>query len=135
QGTEHASPDEVGSGNGVRLREMPVKRRTGFARFEPPAALRAAILLSVVLDLPVLGATVRRLTPEPRTETLEIEGVPVEVVHPRGRGPWPAWVFVNGAHPLRRREPIVYLLAHGLARAGYLTLVPDLPGLGIGEIT
>lgn len=112
-----------------------MRRRTDLKRFEPPAALRAAILLSVVLDLPVLGATVRRLTPEPRTEEIEIEGVPVEVVRPRGRGPWPAWVFVNGAHPLRRREPIVHLLAQGLARAGYVAVVPDLPGLGTGEIT
>src|SRR5438128_10528879 len=100
--------------NGVRLAGDTVRRRTDLKGFELPTALRAGILLAVVLDLPVLGATVRRMTPEPRTEEIEIQGVPVEVVRPRGRGPWPAWVFVNGAHPLRRREPIVHLLAQGL---------------------
>ncbi len=59
----------------------------------------------------------------------------VEIVRPGGRGPWPAWVFVNGAHPLRRREPVVERLADGLARAGFVVVNPDLPGLGEGEIT
>jgi acetyl esterase/lipase len=64
-----------------------------------------------------------------------VDGVPVEVLRPKGSGPWPAWLFVNGAHPDRRREPVVTRLAHGLARAGFLVLVPDLPGLGEGTIT
>jgi pimeloyl-ACP methyl ester carboxylesterase len=42
---------------------------------------------------------------------------------------------VNGAHPERRVEPMVQRLSRGLARAGYLVLVPDLPGLGEGKIT
>jgi len=50
-------------------------------------------------------------------------------------GPWPAVLFVNGAHPLRRREAIVQRLSRGLARAGYVVFVPDLPGLGEGEIS
>jgi pimeloyl-ACP methyl ester carboxylesterase len=96
---------------------------------------RALVLLAVVLDPPVLSRSVRRLTAEPRSELVEVEGVPVEVLRPRGSGPWPAWVFVNGAHPERRREPVVTRLAHGLARAGFLVLVPDLPGLGEGAIS
>jgi pimeloyl-ACP methyl ester carboxylesterase len=100
-----------------------------------PSALRAAVLLAVVLDPPVLGATVRRFTGEPRLEHWEADGVPVEVVRPRGSGPWPTWLFVNGAHPERRTEPVVQRLSRGLARAGFLVLVPDLPGLGEGTIT
>ena len=42
---------------------------------------------------------------------------------------------MTGAHPERRREPIVERLAQALARAGYITLVPDLPGLGEGELS
>jgi acetyl esterase/lipase len=101
----------------------------------PPATIRAAILLAVVLDVPVLGATVRALTRVPRTENTEIDGVPIDIFRPGGSGPWPAWVFVTGADPRRRREPIVQRLAQALARAGYITLVPDLPGLGEGELS
>lgn len=100
-----------------------------------PARIRAIVLLSLVLDLPVFARIVRWLTPEPVVESLEIDGVPIEIIRPAGRGPWPAWLFVNGAHPLRRREPVVTRLSRGLARAGYLVVVPDIPGLGEGTIT
>jgi pimeloyl-ACP methyl ester carboxylesterase len=93
------------------------------------------VLLAVVLDVRVLSRPVRRLTSEPRSEILDVDGVSVEILRPKGSGPWPAWLFVNGAHPDRRREPVVTRLAHGLARAGFLVLVPDLPGLGEGTIT
>lgn len=100
-----------------------------------PSFVRAAVLLAVVLDPPGIGPAVRRLTGEPRLEQWEAYGVPVEVVRPRGSGPWPTWLFVNGAHPERRAEPVVQRLSRGLARAGYLVLVPDVPGLGEGTIT
>lgn len=98
------------------------------------ARRRAAVLLSIVLDLPFSGL-VHRLTGTPRAEATEVDGVPVEVVRPAGSGPWPTWVFVNGAHPLRRKEPVVWRLSQGLARAGYVVVVPELPGLGEGRIT
>jgi pimeloyl-ACP methyl ester carboxylesterase len=108
---------------------------------EPPVRpsasihLKTLIVLGVVLDLPVVARLVRGMTPEPRVENTELGGVPGSLVRPSGRGPWPAILFVNGAHPLRRREPVVERVAHGLARAGFLVIVPDLPGLGLGEIT
>jgi acetyl esterase/lipase len=77
----------------------------------------------------------RSLTREPRIELLEVDGVPVEIVRPSGEEPHSAFLFVNGAHPLRREEPVVQRLSRGLARAGFLAIVPDLPGLGEGEIT
>jgi len=100
-----------------------------------PSRVRALILLAIVLELPLLARLVRLLTGEPRVEQIIVDGVPVEVVKPARGGPWPAWVFVNGAHPLRRTEPVVARLSRGLARAGYLVLVPDVPGLGEGTIT
>ncbi|MGH3115971.1 MAG: alpha/beta hydrolase family protein [Gaiellales bacterium] len=110
---------------------------------EPRAALRARlvarrralVLIAVVLDVPLAARVVRGLTGEPAAEEVEVGGVPVEIVRPAGRGPWPAYLFVNGAHPERRREPVVTRLSRGLARAGFIALVPDLPGLGEGEIT
>jgi acetyl esterase/lipase len=97
--------------------------------------IRALVLLAVVLDLPVLGRVVRRVTPEPEVTQFEVDGVPVEMLRPPDDKPRPAWIFVNGAHPLRRREPVVWRLAQGLARAGYVVFVPDIPGLGEGTVT
>src|SRR5919204_2919333 len=99
------------------------------------ARARSLILLSIVMDVPVLARTATALTRRPRVENLDVEGVPVEVTCPAGGGPWPAFVFVTGAHPLRRKEPVVQRVALGLARAGYVAVVPDLPGLGSGELT
>jgi pimeloyl-ACP methyl ester carboxylesterase len=110
---------------------------TGIATYAVRSAssVRALTLLAVVLDPPVVSQVARALTREPRVDQTEAAGVPVEVVRPGGDGPWPAWLFVNGAHPLRRTEPVVTRLSRGLARAGYLALVPDIPGLGEGKIT
>jgi len=100
------------------------------------AQLRAALVLSDVLRTPVLSWTARALTSEPRVDDRAVvAGAPTTVVRP-GRGDrWPALVFVNGATELGRHHPDVERLAEGLARAGFLVLVPDLPGLSRGEIT
>ena len=81
------------------------------------ARARAAALIPIVMDLPGLAGAARALTADPRIEQQEIDGVPVTVTRPAGKGPFPAWVFVTGAHPLRRREPVVQRLAEGLARS------------------
>lgn len=96
---------------------------------------RTLTVLSLVLDLPLLAGVVRRVTPTPTQESIEVRGVPVTIVRPGRDGPYPAIMFVTGAHPLRRKEPVVERVAHGLARAGYLVVLPDLPGLGLGELT
>lgn len=75
------------------------------------------------------------MTGEPRFEDDSIAGNPALIVKPEGEGPWPALFFVNGAVPEGREHPEVRRLAEGFARAGYLTVVPDLPGLKSGEIT
>jgi pimeloyl-ACP methyl ester carboxylesterase len=96
---------------------------------------RTLVLLAIVLEVPFLARAVRGVTPEPRVESIVVDGVPVELVIPVGDGPWPALHFVTGAHPERRREPVVQRVSRGLARAGFLVVVPDLPGLGEGELT
>jgi acetyl esterase/lipase len=100
-----------------------------------PAAGRALLLLALVLDVPVARRLALRLTREPKVDQLDVDGVPVDVLRPPDEKPRPAWIFVNGAHPERRREPVVWRLANGLARAGYVVFVPDIPGLGEGTIT
>jgi acetyl esterase/lipase len=96
---------------------------------------RTFVLLAIVLDVPVLARVVRALTPEPLVETMELDGIPIELVFPARAGRWPAFHFVNGAHPERRTEPIVQRVTRGLARAGFVVALPDLPGLGDGELT
>lgn len=96
------------------------------------ALWRAFVLLSLVLDVPVLRGIVRRLTATPRDHGV-VGGAPT--LTPGRGGPWPAYVFVNGAHPERRREPVVARLLEGLARAGYVVAAPEPTGLGDGRIT
>ena len=97
--------------------------------------VRAAIVLSVALEAPVLMWTVAALTDEPLVTEARLAGQPATVVRPGAGGPWPALVFVNGATPLGHTHPDVQRLARGLGRAGFLVAVPELPGLRRGEIT
>jgi pimeloyl-ACP methyl ester carboxylesterase len=97
--------------------------------------MRTLGVLSLVLNRPLLSRLTRGCTRDPRVESIEVGGVPVSIYRPHGDGPWPAIMFVTGAHPLRRKEPVVERVAEGLARAGYLVVLPDLPGLGVGELT
>jgi pimeloyl-ACP methyl ester carboxylesterase len=99
------------------------------------AQARAVVVLSSVLETPVLTPVVEVLTEEPRVEETTFAGMPALVARPGGEGPWPAFLFVNGATPEGRMHPQVRDLARGLARAGYLVVVPDLPGLRSDEIT
>ena len=100
------------------------------------AQARAAVVLSATLEVPVLDWLFATLLDDPRERDVRVGGVPTVVVRPsRGDGPWPTVVFVNGATPRGRHHPTVRRLARGLARAGYLVLVPDPPGLAAGELT
>ena len=102
----------------------------------PAAQLQAVAVLSTTEHTPVLAWAVRVVTDKPRIEEARVGGAPSLVVRPgSGTGPWPAVVFVNGATRLGRHHPKVERLARGLARAGLLVVVPDLPGLRLGEIT
>lgn len=102
------------------------------------AHARAATVLATTLETPVLSGLVRRLTAEPRFEEAAVAGARATIARPAGEGPWPALVFLNGATVEGRRHPTVRRLAAGLARGGFLVVVPDVPGLAtnaLGEQT
>jgi pimeloyl-ACP methyl ester carboxylesterase len=100
------------------------------------AQWRGVVVLSTTEQTPVVAWAVRALTREPRVEETTVGGASSTVVRPgKGDGPWPAVVFVNGATRAGRHHERVQRLANGLARAGFLAVVPDLPGLRVGEIT
>src|SRR5918997_2221160 len=98
------------------------------------AQVRTVAVLSSVLETPALAPVVEGATDEPRFVETSVAGNPAFVVRPRGEGPWPALFFVNGVVAEGRKLPEERRLAEGLARAGYLVVVPDLPGLRWGEI-
>jgi pimeloyl-ACP methyl ester carboxylesterase len=99
------------------------------------AQARAVVVISSVLEVPVLTPAVKAESGEPRLSDTHIAGNPSLVVRPAGEGPWPAIFLVNGTVPEGRRLPAVRNLAKGFARAGYLVVVPDLPGLTEDRIT
>src|SRR5215216_5264972 len=99
------------------------------------AQARAAVVISSVLDVPVLTSAVEAAGGGPRLSDVHVAGHPSLVVRPTGEGPWPAIFLVNGTVPEGRKLPAVRHLAEGFARAGYLVVVPDLPGLMEDRIT
>jgi pimeloyl-ACP methyl ester carboxylesterase len=102
----------------------------------PAVQLQGVAVLATTDETPVLAWAARAVTAEPQVQETVVAGAPATVVRPgRGDGPWPAIVFVNGATRAGRHHPKVRRLANGLARAGFLVVVPDLPGLPLGEIT
>ena len=98
------------------------------------AQARAATVLSTTLETPVLSGLVRTLTREPRLADTTVAGSQATIARPAGRGPWPALVFLNGATVEGRRHPTVRRLASGLARAGFVVVVPDVRGLATGAL-
>ena len=99
------------------------------------AQARALVVVSSVLQAPALEAATEAASGEPRFDDVPVAGNPTLVVRPAGEGPWPAVFVVNGTVPEGRRLPEVRRLAGGFARAGFLAVVPDLPGLTDDEIT
>src|SRR5215210_3694749 len=99
------------------------------------AQARALVVILSVLDTPVITPAVEAAGEEPHFAQARIAGNPSLVVRPAGQGPWPAIFLVNGTVPEGRRLPAVRNLAEGFTRAGYLVVVPDLPGLTEDKIT
>ena len=99
------------------------------------AQARAVMVISSVLGAPVLTPAAEAVSGEPGFEDVPVAGNPTLVARPAGEGPWPAIFLVNGTVREGRKLPEVRNLAEGFARAGYLVVVPDLPGLREAEIT
>jgi hypothetical protein len=93
------------------------------------AQTRTVVLLSEVLNAPVLKPVVDALTDAPVHQEVELAGSPTSVYHPPGRGPWPGLLFLTGADESGRKNHTVERVARGLARAGYIVYVPDIAGL------
>ena len=98
------------------------------------AQAHAVVVLGTALDTPLVEQGVALFTREATVSEITIAGAPTTFGRPAGDGPWPAIVIVNGATPEGRREPALQRLVRGLARAGYLVALPDLPGLPDGRI-
>jgi pimeloyl-ACP methyl ester carboxylesterase len=99
------------------------------------AQARAVVVIGTVLDAPVLTPVAEAASGEPRFDEETVAGNPALVARPAGEGPWPAVFFVNGTVPEGRKLPEARRLAEGFARAGYLVVLPDLPGLMEDRIT
>jgi pimeloyl-ACP methyl ester carboxylesterase len=99
------------------------------------AQARAVVVISSFLDAPVLTPAVEAAGGDPRSSQARVAGNPSLVVRPAGERPWPAIFLVNGTVRAGRKLPEVRNLAEGFARAGYLVVVPDLPGLTEDRIT
>jgi pimeloyl-ACP methyl ester carboxylesterase len=99
------------------------------------AQARAVVVISSILEAPVLTPAAEAVSDEPGFEDVSVAGNPALVARPAGDGPWPAVFVVNGTVPEGRKLPEVRQLAEGFARAGYLVVVPDLPGLTEDRIT
>jgi pimeloyl-ACP methyl ester carboxylesterase len=99
------------------------------------AQVAAVVALATTTDAPVLAWIARSSTDRPHVAEVHIAGQAATLARPGDGERWPAVVFVNGATERGHLHPDVQRLARGLARAGYLVVVPELPGLRRGEIT
>ena len=99
------------------------------------AQTAAVVVLATTLNTPVLTWLANTATDAPDVEETFVAGQPATLVRPGSGDRWPAIVFANGATEEGRHHREVQRLARGLARAGFLVVVPELPGLRRGEIT
>lgn len=95
--------------------------------FGHPVRWTAAVLL--MSDIAASGELtfLKRLTPAPTEATSRLRNVEVDLYTPAD-GPRASLVLVPGAAVLGREEPRLRELARSLARAGFLVIVPELPG-------
>lgn len=89
-------------------------------------------MLARTLDIP---GTRRLAGPVGELEEGAVGAWPCIFVRPRTPPPWPAILFVNGATPDGHSHPGVRRFVNSLARAGYVVLVPDLPGIASGVLS
>jgi hypothetical protein len=104
-------------------------------RAQAVAQWRALVVLSVSLQTPVVTRVADDLTAAPVIQNRRVAGVPTTVALPPGGGRHPAVIFFNGATADGRFNPHVISLTDGLGRAGFITVVPDLPGLRSATLT
>jgi dienelactone hydrolase len=99
------------------------------------AQTAAFVVLATTIDTPLVKWIASASTETPRADETTVAGQTATVVRPGSGKRWPAIVFVNGATEEGHLHPEVQRLARGLARAHFLVVVPELPGLRRGQIT
>ncbi|HEU0193097.1 MAG TPA: hypothetical protein VFQ71_02800 [Gaiellales bacterium] len=98
------------------------------------AQARLAAAAAVVSRIAPLRSAADALTSEPILEDARVGEVPCLLARPAAAARRPAIVFANGVTARGRDHPVIVRLAYALARTGHLVLVPDPPGLSVGEI-
>jgi acetyl esterase/lipase len=98
------------------------------------AQVRLLATAATVSRIAPARRTVGAVTSEPRLADGQVAGLPCVIARPGAGRHWPAIVFVNGVTARGRDHPAVVRLAYALARTGHLVLVPEPPGLSVGEI-
>jgi len=91
------------------------------------AQVRAAVVISSVLEAPILTPAAEAVSGEPGFDDVPVAGDPALVERPTGDGPWPAIFLVNGTVPEGRKLPEVRNLAEGFARPGTSWSCPTCP--------
>lgn len=102
----------------------------------PAVAAQARLLAAFAVGSgrPALRRLGGAVTGAATVSEIVIADVPATIARPAGRGPRPALVLCNGVTRRGRHHPAVRRFAHALARAGHLVVVPDPPGLALGEL-
>lgn len=96
---------------------------------------RAIVVVATLLEVPILEGVVAAVTGEPEVGDTELVGIPTRVFRPAGGDPAPGILFLTGADAAGRESEDIARLGAALARAGYVTIVPELPGLADGAVT
>lgn len=95
--------------------------------FGHPVRWTTAALLMSDIAAPGEPTLFKRLTADPVESTSTLQGVDVDLYTPAD-ATRASLVLVPGAAVLGRQEPRLRNLARSLARAGFLVIVPELPG-------
>jgi acetyl esterase/lipase len=98
------------------------------------AQWRAGVTAALVTGAPHAAPLARALTHRPTVEEQLVDGVPVTAYMPHGNKQHPAIMVIVGGNARGRHQPDVERLGRALARAGFLTFVPDLPGMRSGNV-
>jgi hypothetical protein len=101
----------------------------------PASWSQVGVLGAELSGRPWAGRPVRAITPDPTVLDVIADGVPATLALPGWKLPRPALVFVNGVTARGRAHPLVQRLAVAAARAGFVAIIPDPPGLATGELT
>lgn len=99
------------------------------------AQARAVAVVATLLEVPVVEPIVAGVTRDATQADTRLAGLETRVYRPTGEGAWPGLLFLTGADAAGRESEDVARLGEALARAGYVTIVPELPGLASGAVS